>query len=216
MAGSSYRPDSERLERRCFQSCAKDEDFGWVANSWNALQSSDKSSLIFFGAEFEGNITDTLQPSTETAPRQIHAHFFTPENKRNRLTTRTYSEKNNLHLTCGVANTHLVDCIAQPLKCVHNFRQAAELMLQNDFAECLKSYAAITSGDWPAQIYNRQIAYNKQFQPQSLRNIVPSMGPLQISLDGQELVVPKHIAFSSVSTWLYSARSLPISQGPGE
>ena len=95
----------------------------------------------------------------------------------------------------GVVNCHLIDCIEQPLKSVHHFRQVANVYLDTALANYLEKYVIVTPGDWPAQFYNRQLAYNEQFEPNCLRNIMPSMGPLHISLNSQEHVVRKHIAF---------------------
>lgn len=150
----------------------------------------DIDSLV---AEFQAKMTTVLQPFTMTAPPEILAQFFTPQNERNRLTTHMYGENNNLRRTRGLANTHLVDCVEQPLKSVANFRQAGDVFLNTPLADYLEKYAVLTPGDWPAQFYHRQIAYNNIFQPECLRNISPSIGPLHISLNSQEHVVRKHI-----------------------
>ena len=145
--------------------------------------------------EFEQKITDILKPFAITALAHIQVHYFTPENERNRLTAHMYGEGNNLRQSRGVENSHLIDCIELPLKSVHNFHQAANVYLNSPLALYLQEYVVVTPGDWPAQFYHRQIAYNEAFQPDCLRIIIPSMGPLHISLNSQEHVVRKHIIF---------------------
>ena len=145
--------------------------------------------------KFVEEMTDVLKPFTQTAPQEVLAQFFNADNERRRLTTHMYGEDNNIRRHRGVQNSLLIDCVEQPLKSVFNFREAANVFLQTPLAEYLDKYCVVTPGDWPAQFYNRQIALNDQFQPECLRNIVPSMGPLHISLNSQEHVVRKHILF---------------------
>ena len=145
--------------------------------------------------EFEEHMESILQPFVETAPAQIQAAFFTPEKERQRLTTHMYGENNNIRQTRGAQNSHLIDCVQQPLKSVRNFHAVSHIYLGTALSDYLQKYAVLTPGDWPAQFYNRQLAYNEIYKPAMLRNIVPSMGPLHISLNSQEHVVRKHINF---------------------
>ena len=92
-------------------------------------------------------MTTILQPFATTAPAHVLALFFMPENERNRLTTHMYGENNQMRQRSGVVNCHLIDCIEQPLKSVHHFRQVANVYLNTALANYLEKYVTVTPGD---------------------------------------------------------------------
>ena len=155
-----------------------------------------------------------LQPFVETAPAQIQGAFFTPEKEWQRLTTLMNSKNKNIRQTRGAQNSHLIDCVQQHLKSVRNFHAVSHIYLGTALSDYLQKYAVLTPGDWPAQFYNRQLAYNEIYKPAMLRNIAPSMGPLHISLNStlceSTFISSKH--FTSVCL----ERSLQTNDGLGE
>ena len=129
-----------------------------------------------------------------TAPVHVLQHFFDHHTERLRLTSRMYGEDNDIRQMRGVQNAHLIDCVQQPLKSYTNYREAAQVYLTTPLQEYLQHYNVIIPGDWPSQFFQRQLAYNEL--PDSLfRHTIPTMGPLHVSLNGQENVVLKFIDF---------------------
>ena len=71
------------------------------------------------------------------------------------------------------------------------------MYLATPLQEYLQPFDILIPGDWPSQFYQRQLAYNEP--PGDLgapfKNTVATMGPLHVSLNGQENVVLKFIDF---------------------
>ncbi len=82
-------------------------------------------------------------------------------------------------------NTVLVDSIELPLKSYDNLLQAVQHAVDMGLGEYLKEYLVVNPGDWPAQYYLRQIV-NQAPATSEIRNGVPFIGALHVSLNGRE------------------------------
>ena len=145
-----------------------------------------------------------LQPFVKTAPAEILGVFFNTENERQRWTTHMYGNNNNTRQARCVQNARLIDYVEQPLKNITNYREAAGVYLNTPLNDCIKEHCLPIPGDWPSQFYQRQITYNGNIQPSGLRNTIPTMGPLHVSLNAQENVELKFMPFLRNFTFAYS------------
>ena len=147
--------------------------------------------------EFDTTITDTLTSFVNTAPQVVQQQFFNPTNERQRLTTHMYGEHDNIQQLRCVNNAYLIDCVEQSLKSVADYQLAAGVYLQTPVGDYLREHCVVVPGDWPSQFYQRQMAFSPIMQP-SLKNTMPSMGPLHVSLNSQENVVLKFLPFFKI------------------
>ena len=144
--------------------------------------------------ELDRNMASLFSTFATTAPQQIMHQFFDPHMERLRLTTYMYGEHNDVRQIRGVQNAYLIDCVPQPLKSYTNYLEAAQIYLATPLQQYLQQFNVIIPGDWPSQFYQRQLSYNLEEQS-PLRNTIATMGPLHVSLNGQENVVLKFITF---------------------
>ncbi len=144
---------------------------------------------------FAENMWTVMSPFVSTAPNTIHQQYFNPTNERQRLTTHMYGNNNDVRQLRCVENAHLIDCVPQALKSFTDYQHAAAVYLYTPLLEYLREHCVVVPGDWPSQFYQRQMSYSANIRPPALRNTLASMGPLHVSLNGQENVVIKFMPF---------------------
>ena len=99
-------------------------------------------------------------------------------------------------------NTKLVDSIKLPLKLCEDALAAINKMPTSGLDIYLNHYVCTFFGDWPMQFFIRQLVYsNAASIPKELKNVVPLIGPLHISLYARECVL---LNFHQVFADLYS------------
>ena len=96
-------------------------------------------------------------------------------------------------------NTKLVDCIELPLKSREDVLAAVKKILSGGLEIYLNNFIAPFVGDWPMQFYIRQLVYSDSAV---LKNVIPLIGPLQISLNARECVL---LIFHPIFADLYAA-----------
>ena len=90
----------------------------------------------------------------------------------------------------AVDNTKLVDSIQLDLKSRENVLTAINKMLSSGLNVYLSNFIALFVGDWPMQFFLHQLIYSSDpLVPSALKNVVPFIGPLHISLSARECVL---------------------------
>ena len=151
-------------------------------------------------------------------PDWVVAKYFDPEVERQRLLIHDYQQTEILSMR-NMDNTKLVDCIELPLKSREDVLAAVKKILSGGLEIYLNNFIAPFVGDWPMQFYIRQLVYSDSPSlPAVLKNVIPLIGPLHISLNARECVL---LIFHPIFADLYAAlfgqkAKLTKSQSPGE
>ena len=84
-----------------------------------------------------------------------------------------------------------MDSLKLPLKSYSDLLIAFNHMLANGLEDYLNHFIAPFPGDWPMQFVMRQLVYNtiSVSLPDSCKNVVPLIGPLNISVNSGECVL---------------------------
>ena len=137
-------------------------------------------------------------------PDWVTAKYFDPEAERHRLLTHDYQQADIYHTRC-MENTKLVDSIQLPLKCRNDVLTALKKMLASGLEVYLSEFIAPFIGDWPIQLFIRQLVYSNTANiPTAIKNVIPFIGPLHISLNARECVVLNfQDVFSDLYTFLF-------------
>ncbi len=134
-------------------------------------------------------------------PDWVLAKYFDPEAERQRLLIHDYQQTENQQMQ-SMDNTKLVDSIELPLKSCEDVLTTINKMLTSSLQVYLNHFIAPFVGDWPMQFFIRQLVYsNSPSIPMALKNVVPLIGPLHISLNARECVL---LMFYEVFADLYS------------
>ena len=86
----------------------------------------------------------------------------------------------------------LIDCTELPLHKESDFRRAIEKVMSTKMKQYSKMFILPQPGDWPAQFYPRKIVYSSTCNESIKSSLVPLLGPLQVSLNGQENVFKEY------------------------
>ena len=87
-------------------------------------------------------------------------------------------------------NTKLVDSIELPLKSLDDVLTAVNKVLSSGLNKYLSQFIAPFIGDWPMQFFIRQLVHsNSPMVPATLKNVIPLIGTLHISLNARECVL---------------------------
>ena len=137
------------------------------------------------------NISSLSKTYAENMPSWASAKYFDQEAERQRLLIHDYQQTENQHIRC-MDNSKLVDSIELPLKSIENALTAINKMLTSGLEIYLKYFIAPFVGDWPMQFFIRQLVYSSAPNvPAVLKNVVPLISPLHISLNARECVLLK-------------------------
>ena len=119
----------------------------------------------------------------------------------------------------------LIDFVELQLKSKDDFSTAYDKVMSSGLERYLKKFLVIQPGDWPAQFFCRQLVYTYLQQennvhtvpqkspltstvdanPTPVTSLIPTMGPLHISLNSREHTFLKPLShFSNQSTAIYS------------
>lgn len=128
-----------------------------------------------------------VQSCKENAP-WITNSFFDPLYEHNRLTTHDYAIDEGVKKMRKMDGTMLIDCIELPLHSEADFRKAIERIMETNMKRYCQHFILPQPGDWPAQFYPRRIVFSSQTNASVRSSLVPLLGPLHISLNGQENV----------------------------
>ena len=152
---------------------------------------------------FWSNNMDNLSKTyAETMPDWVVAKYFDPEAERQRLLVHDYQQTENQQMRC-MNNTKLVDSLELPLKSCDNVLTAVKKMLSSGLEIYLNKFVAPFVGDWPMQFFIRQLVYsNSPSSPVPLKNVIPLIGPLHISLNARECVL---LIFHEIFADLYKS-----------
>ena len=147
------------------------------------------------------NLNTLSKTFAENMPDWVIAKYFDPETERQRLLAHDYQQTDIYHTRC-MENTKLVNSIQLPLKCRNDVLTALKEMLASGLEFYLSDFIAPFIGDWPMQFFIRQLVYSNHGNiPASIKNVIPFIGPLHISLNARECVV---LNFQEVFADLYS------------
>ena len=109
-------------------------------------------------------------------------NFFDPHPRRLGPTTHIYGQRNMRQIR-GVLNAHFINCAEQKQKSYANYFQASQVYLALHSRSALK-----------IQYHHPQLAYNLE-QMLPLGNTIATLGPLHVSLNGQENVALKFTTY---------------------
>ena len=79
--------------------------------------------------------------------------------ERHRLAVHEYCESDSIRTIRQMTDVYFVDFIELRLKSKDDFSAAFDIVLSTNLAEYLKRFLIFQPGDWPAQLYSRQIIY---------------------------------------------------------
>ena len=141
-------------------------------------------------------------------PSWASAKYFDQEAERQRLLIHDYQQTENQHIRC-MDNSKLVDSIELPLKSIENALTAINKMLTSGLEIYLKDFIAPFVGDWPMQFFIRQLVYSSAPNvPAVLKNVVPLISPLHISLNARECVLLKfYDIFADLYTFIFGKKA---------
>ena len=154
------------------------------------------------------NISSLSKTYVENMPSWALSKYFDPEAERQRLLIHDYQQTENQQIRC-MDNTKLVDSIELPLKSVENALTAINKMLSSGLEIYLKDFIAAFVGDWPMQYFIRQLVYSSAPSvPAALKNVVPLIGPLHISLNARECVLLNfHDGFADLYAFIFGTNA---------
>ena len=154
------------------------------------------------------NISSLSKTYAENMPSWALAKYFDPEAERQRLLIHDYQQTENQRIRC-MDNSKLVDSIELPLKSIENALTAINKMLTSGLEIYLKDFIAPFVGDWPMQFFIRQLVYSSAPNvPAVLKNVVPLIGPLHISLNARECVFLKfHDIFADLYAFIFGKKA---------
>ena len=144
----------------------------------------------------------------ENMPDWVVAKYFDPEAERHRLLIHDYQQTEFQQIGC-MKNTKLVDSIELPLKSLDNVLTAVNKVLSSGLDIYLNQFVAPFIGDWPMQFFIRQLVYsNVPTVPAALKNVIPLIGPLHISLNARECVLLQfHEVFADLYAFLFGNKA---------
>ena len=149
------------------------------------------------------------QTYASTMPDWAVAQYFDPEAEKQRVAIHDYQQTELREMRC-MDNTKLVDSLQLPLKSCADVVTAFKHMLVNGLEDCLKQFVAPFSADWPMQFFMRQLVYNTASVslPTVCKNVIPLIGPLHISLNSRECVLPNfHKIFADLYSFLFGTKA---------
>ena len=141
--------------------------------------------LKIFMARNMDNLSKTY---AEIMPDWIVAKYFDPEAERQRLLVHDYQQTENQQMRC-MDNTKHVDSLELPLKSCDNVLTAVKRILSSGLEIYLDKFVAPFVGDWPMQFFARQLVYSNSPCSAALKNAIPLIGPLHISLNARECIL---------------------------
>eukprot|EP00112_Aurelia_sp_Birch-Aquarium-sp1_P003440 Seg1384.3 transcript_id=Seg1384.3/GoldUCD/mRNA.D3Y31 product="hypothetical protein" protein_id=Seg1384.3/GoldUCD/D3Y31 len=141
------------------------------------------------------------QSYAEVMPDWVTVKYFRADAERQRLLIHDY-QHTEIREMRSMTNCKLVDCLEIPLKSYSSFLKALKYMLDNGLFLYLSEFVVPFLGDWPAQFYLRQMVYDPANSAMvEVKNIIPFLGPLHISLNSRQCVV---LTFHGIFQDLYS------------
>ena len=154
------------------------------------------------------NLSSLSKTYAENMPDWVLAKYFNPEAERQRLLVHDYQQTENQQMR-SMDNTKLVDSIKLPLKSCEDALVAINKMLTSGLDIYLNHFVGIFVGDWPMQFFIRQLVYsNAASIPKELKNVVPLIGPLHISLNARECVLLNfHQVFADLYSFLFGRKA---------
>ena len=152
-------------------------------------------------------MTQLSDSYASTMPDWLTTLFFIPELERHILEEHSYCDESEVTLMRTMEDLHLIDFVELQLKSKDGLAKAYEIALSSGLAAYLQKFMVIQPGDWPCQFYCRQLVYECLAQHQksilssecptensnptiqqipAMASLVPTMGPLHISLNSRE------------------------------
>lgn len=154
------------------------------------------------------SISSLSKTYAENMPDWVLAKYFDPEAERQRLLLHDY-QQTEIQSMRSMDNTKLVDSIELDLKSCENVLTAITKILSSGLDVYLSNFIASFIGDWPMQFFVRQLLYsNAPAVPAVLKNVVPFIGPLHISLNARECVLLNfHQVFADLYAFLFGKKA---------
>ena len=178
-----------------------------------------------------------------TMPNWLTTRFFTPDLERHILEEHGYGDESGVRMMRTMDDLHLIDFVELQLKSKDGFSQAYDTVVASGLADYLKKFVIIQPGDWPCQFYCRQLIYESltQYQQSSaasqqehqsssntvencnsrsdqipaITSLIPTMGPLHISLNSREDIFHTFRPFfNQVYSYLFPNSKLTKSPKP--
>ena len=138
---------------------------------------------------------------TSTMSQWLTKSLFTPDLETHILDEHLYCDDSGVRHMRTMDGLNLINFIKFQLKSKEGFATAYDIALAGGLKDYLKRFVIVQPGDWPSQFYGRQIIYEylkleAQRRSQndlqtnglapSTASIIPTMGPLHISLNSRE------------------------------
>ena len=154
------------------------------------------------------NVDNLSKTYAEIMPDWVVAKYFDPEEERQRLLVHDYQQTENQQMR-SMDNTKLVDSLELPLKSRDNVLTAVKKILSSGLEIYLNKFVSPFVGDWPMQFYVRQLVYSTSpSTPAALKNVIPLIGPLHISLNSRECVLLIfHEIFADLYKFLFGEKA---------
>ena len=122
-------------------------------------------------------------------PNWLTDAFFNPELQRQRLNTHQYSENDNVQTMRKMDDLHLVDFVELQLKSKEDFNAAYDIALSAGLEDYAKKFIIFQPGDWPCQLFCRQIVY------QCVKKFYSYQEPRPVNLENPQ-AASDHSAYS--------------------
>ena len=144
----------------------------------------------------------------ENMPDWVVAKYFDPEAERHRLLIHDYQQTEFKQIR-SMKNTKLVDSLELPLKSLDDVLTAVNKVLSSGLDIYLNQFVAPFIGDRPMQFFIRQLVYSHiPTVPAALKNVIPLIGPLHISLNARECVLLQfHEVFADLYAFLFGNKA---------
>ena len=169
-------------------------------------------------------------------PDWLTTLFFTLELERHILEEHGYSDELEVRLMRTMEDLYLTDFVELQLKSKDGFSKAYKVALSSGLAAYSQKFIVIQPGDWPCQFYCRQLVYECLAQHQkfmlssecpteignhriqqipAMVSLVPTIGPLHISLNSSEDIFKTlQPFFQQVYTYMFPKSKLAASPKP--
>ena len=174
----------------------------------NNVKSKSPVEIANVKSFVSSNLSIISKPYVENMPDWVLAKYFDPEAERQRLLVHDY-QQTEIQQMRAMDNTKLVDSIQLDLKSCENVLTALNKMLSSGLNVYLSNFIAPFVGHWPMQFFLRQLIYSSDpLVPSALKNVVPFIGPLHVSLNARECVLLNfHQVFADLYSFLFGKKA---------
>ena len=154
------------------------------------------------------NMSSLSKSYAQEMPDWVTAQYFDQCAERQRLLVHDY-QQTEVRKMRSMENTKLVDSLEIPLKSVTDLVTALRHMLDIGLSVYLEKFFVPFVGDWPTQLYMRQLAYSSISILPNQSSLLSFIGPLHISLNSRETVfLIFHAIFKDFYSFLFGQKAI--------